>query len=116
MNSPHRVPPMKHRAIDLTTGRPTDTTVTLAPLVQAAMKDLNLLVNHANGLAGSHDEGLAIQTLTEPVRHGHRFVVEDLCAWAAANEFTGSEVGRMRRSRRIRATPRRERRAGCGGG
>jgi hypothetical protein len=32
----------------------------------------------------------------ELVRHGYRFEVEELCAWAATNGFTGSEVGRLR--------------------
>jgi hypothetical protein len=64
--------------------------------VQVAMDDLNHTVNHANGLVGSFDKKLAIGTLTALVRSGHRFDVDNLCAWALANGFTASEVERLR--------------------
>ena len=87
-----------HGATDLTTtGSPAAGSGTsLPPVVLVAMDHLNHLVNHANGLAGQHDKALAIGTLTALVRHGHRFNVDDLCAWALANGFTASEVERLR--------------------
>lgn len=60
------------------------------------MKHLNRLVNHSNGLVGSFDRAVAIQTMTVLVRHGHRYDVNLLCAWALANGFTASEVERLR--------------------
>ena len=84
-------------AVDLTTGRPAaGTGLALPPVVHAAMRQLNQRVNHANGLGGQYDRGLAIATLTTLVRHGHRFDIDDLCAWALANGFTASEVERLR--------------------
>jgi hypothetical protein len=53
-------------------------------------------VNHANGLVSSFDKGIAIGMLQALLRGGHRFDVDDLCAWALANGFTASEVDRLR--------------------
>jgi hypothetical protein len=86
-----------NNAVDLTTGkRLSGNDVALAPVVLAAMNNLNLMVNHANGLGSSYDKGLAIQTMTALVRHGHRYDVNDVCAWALANGFTASEVETLR--------------------
>lgn len=83
--------------MDLTTGRRlSGDAVALSPVVLVAMNHLNRLVNHANGLAGYYDKVLAIQTMTELVRHDYRYDVNDLCAWALANRFTASEVGAAR--------------------
>jgi hypothetical protein len=50
--------------VDLTTGqRSGDGGVQLPPVVLVAMQTLNSMVNHANGLAGSFDKGLAVDTL-----------------------------------------------------
>jgi hypothetical protein len=86
-----------HGGIDLTTGqRASNGGVHLPPVVLVAMEHLNSTVNHANGLVGSFDKGLAVDTLQALVRGGHRFDVDDLCAWALANGFTASEVDHLR--------------------
>jgi hypothetical protein len=85
-----------HQAIDVGTGERIAKQVELPPVVLVAMRHLNQMVNHANGLAGSFDKALAIQTMTQLVRHGYRYELDDLCAWATANGFTGHEVERLR--------------------
>jgi hypothetical protein len=85
-----------HEAIDVGTGARIAQQVQLPPVVLAAMRHLNQMVNHANGLAGSFDKALAIQTMTQLVRHGYRYELDDLCAWATTNGFTGHEVERLR--------------------
>lgn len=86
-----------NNAVDLTTGqRLSGDTAALPPVVLVAMNHLNRLVNHANGLAGSFDRAVAVQTMTALVRHGHRYDVNLVCAWASANGFTASEVERLR--------------------
>jgi hypothetical protein len=86
-----------HGGIDLTTGqRASNVGVHLPPVVLVAMENLTSMVNHANGLASSFDKGIAVDTLQALVRGGHRFDVDDLCAWALANGFTASEVDRLR--------------------
>ncbi|TQS45097.1 hypothetical protein [Cryptosporangium phraense] len=86
-----------HHATDLTAGMPlTSYDADLPSVVVVAMRHLASLVNHANGLAGHTDKGLAIETLTTLVRGGHRFDVDQLCAWALAQGFTTSETERLR--------------------
>ncbi len=86
-----------HGGIDLTTGqRASNGGVHLPPVVLVAMEHLSSMVNHANGLVSSFDKGIAVDTLQALVRRGHRFDVDDLCAWALANGFTASEVDRLR--------------------
>jgi hypothetical protein len=68
----------------------------LSPVVTAAMEDLSLLVNHANGLVQQDDKKYAIQTLQRLVSVGYTFDVDNLVAWALAHGFTGSEVRRLR--------------------
>lgn len=86
-----------NNAIDLISGqRLASGAITLTPVVLTAMTSLNQMVNHANGLAGHYDKALAIQTMTELVRHGYRYNVNELCAWALANGFTASEVEALR--------------------
>src|SRR2546430_5758353 len=83
--------------VDLTTGqRCGEGEVQLPRVVLVAMQSLNSMVNHVNGLASSFDRGLAVDTLCALARGGHRFDVDDLCAWALANGFTASEVQHLR--------------------
>lgn len=86
-----------NKATDLVSGKPARAdTDELSSVVLVAMKHLNDLVNHANGLASQYDKTMAIATLTALVRGGYRFDVDMLCAWALANGFTASEVENLR--------------------
>lgn len=85
-----------HR-VDLTTEQSTPGgQVELPPVVLAAMRDMSLLVNHSNGLGGADDKAIAISILQALLRGGHRFDVDDLCAWALANGFTATQVEHLR--------------------
>jgi hypothetical protein len=86
-----------HNGIDLTTGRSAVLDGgELPPVVRVAMEHLTGLVNHSNGLVSSFDKDLAITTLQALVRGGYRYEVDELCSWALAHGFTGSEVRQLR--------------------
>lgn len=68
----------------------------LEPVVEAAMTELGQHVNHANALAGHLDKAFAVHTLLKLHEAGYRWNVDELCGWALAHGFTGSEEDRLR--------------------
>lgn len=60
------------------------------------MLELSAAVNHNNALIQAYEKAYAVRTLQELHRAGHRYNVDDLCAWALANGFTDREVVNLR--------------------
>jgi hypothetical protein len=84
-----------HGARSLVTGEVAGAAALLPPVVEVAMRHLGIIVNHNNGLVQEFDKAYAVGTLQELVRGGHRFDVDQLCAWALANGFTDREVVKL---------------------
>jgi hypothetical protein len=68
----------------------------LSPVVEVAMRHLEMRVNHANGLVDSHGRDSAIVTLQRLHQAGYGLDVEKLYAWALSNGFRLDEAGRLK--------------------
>lgn len=87
----------RRRARDLRTADASPApAIDLDPVVVATMTDAANMINHNNALVGTNDKAWMVLTLQLLVRGGHRFDVEELCAWAAGHGFTPTEVKNLR--------------------
>lgn len=70
--------------------------VELDPVVEVAIRDLSVRVNHSNGLVSVFDKRDTVETLQALHRAGYRYDLDDLCVFALANGFRYGEVERLR--------------------
>lgn len=70
--------------------------VDLDPVIEAAMKYLEMSVNHGNSLTGPMDHRDAVETLRALHKAGYHYSVEELCIWAFGNGFNFREVDRLK--------------------
>lgn len=84
----------RHLATDEVFGNPDE--LLLSPVVETEMRHLEMHVNHAHGLASSHDRDLAIVTLQRLHEAGHSFDVNKLYTWALAHGFGQEEALRLK--------------------
>jgi hypothetical protein len=68
----------------------------LTPVVEVAMRHLELHVNHANGLVSSYDRDSAIVTLQHLHAAGYSYDANKLFAWALGHGFGHDEAGRLK--------------------
>lgn len=68
----------------------------LHPVVEVAMRYLEMHVNHANGLVSSYDRDSAIVTLQRLNNAGYSFDVDKLYTWALTHGFGHDEAGRLK--------------------
>lgn len=85
-----------HEAVNLVDSAAPTERLVIDPVVEQAMRNLSMLVNHNNGLVGSYDKAYAVKTLQTLHAGGYELAVDALCAWSLANGFTAGEVERLR--------------------
>lgn len=85
------------KAVNVMTGKPHPEadSVRLPPMVIAALTELAMRVNHANGLHGYADKRDAREVFAALRESGVRWDADDMWGWSLAHGFTGTEAGEI---------------------
>jgi hypothetical protein len=83
-------------AIELTTGKSLDIVSSISPVVEEALKELDLLVNKETGMKRPSDKGLAVQIFKALQKGGLQYTPYEVKQWLVRNGWSSTNAEEVR--------------------